>query len=50
MAAVTRFPVPKNDHEIRRFLGLADFFRRFMIRYAEELTSLTKLTGKNEPF
>ncbi|KAL4135431.1 hypothetical protein QTP88_007040 [Uroleucon formosanum] len=32
---IQQYPKPKNKHEVRRFLGLCGFFRRFIPRYAE---------------
>lgn len=48
--AIEEYPVPTNVHEIRRFLGLAGFFRRFIPRYANITLPLTRLLRKNEPF
>lgn len=36
--AVEKFPRPKNVHEIRRFIGLASFFRRFVEKFAQRAT------------
>ncbi len=36
LAALKEFPVPANKHELRRFLGLTSFFRRFVPKYAGE--------------
>ncbi|GFT99791.1 retrovirus-related Pol polyprotein from transposon 17.6 [Trichonephila clavipes] len=43
--AVRNFPTPKNIHDIRRFLGLCSYFRRFIKGFcylAEPLQSLLK--------
>ncbi|CAI6353156.1 unnamed protein product [Macrosiphum euphorbiae] len=34
IVAVKEFPKPNNKHEVRRFLGLCGFFRRFIPHYA----------------
>lgn len=39
-----------NVHEIRRFLGLVGFFRRFVPRYAELAEPLIRLTRKDVIF
>lgn len=41
---------PRNAHEVRRFLGLAGYFRRFIIKYSQIAYPLTRLTGKDVPF
>lgn len=48
--AIENFPNPRNVHEVRRFLGLTSFFRRFVKRYAHRSESLTKLLRKDVPF
>lgn len=34
-AAIRMFPVPTNLHELRQFLGLTGFFRKFVKNYAD---------------
>ncbi|CAB0037714.1 unnamed protein product [Trichogramma brassicae] len=48
--AIAKFPVPRNVHEIRRFLGLTGFFRRFVPRYAEVASPLNDLLKTNRAF
>lgn len=48
--AIDRFPKPRNVHEVRRFLGLTGFFRRFVKNYAVMTRSLTDLTKKGCKF
>lgn len=48
--SIALFPRPQDAHELRRFLGLAGYFRRFMVGYAKVAAPLTALTGKNVPF
>jgi hypothetical protein len=43
--AVQTWPVPKNVHDVKSFLGLVTYFRKFIEHYfkiAVPLTSLTK--------
>lgn len=48
--AIAKFPRPNNAHEVRRFLGLAGYFRRFIVKYALIAAPLTRLTSKDAPF
>lgn len=45
--AVSKFPEPKNQHDVRRFLGLASFFRRFIKDFAILARPLTALLKKD---
>lgn len=45
--AVTAFSPPKNVHEVRQFLGLASYFRKFIKDFSLIALPLTKLTRKD---
>lgn len=45
--AVKSFPVPKNVHNVRQFLGLASFFRKFIKNFAVIARPLTCLLKNN---
>lgn len=45
VAAVLDYPIPTNKREIRRFLGMAGFYRRFCPNFAEVAAPLTNLTS-----
>lgn len=50
IAAVKKWPRPKNLHELRSFLGLCTYYRRFVPGFANVAKSLHELTRKNKPF
>lgn len=45
--AVEKFPVPENQHNVRQFLGLASFFRRFIPGFSIIAKPLTNLLKKD---
>jgi hypothetical protein len=44
--AVQTWPVPKNVHDVRSFLGLVDYFCKLIDHYFEVAVPLTNLTRK----
>lgn len=48
--AVTGFPVPKNTKGVRSFLGLANYYRRFIKGFASIAAPLNNLLRKNVRF
>ncbi len=49
MAAIAACPRPKTKKEVRQFLGLAGYYRRFIPDYSELTSPLTDLTKKEVP-
>ena len=47
---VQRYPTPTDTTQIRQFLGLASYYRRFMPAFAEVSAPLCALTKKNATF
>lgn len=45
--AIINFPDLQNVHDVRRFLGLASYFRKFIPQFALKAKPLTKLTKAN---
>jgi hypothetical protein len=48
--AVVNWERSSNAHEVRSFLGLAGYYRRFIEGFSRLAAPLTKLTRKNEKF
>ena len=48
--AVKLFPQPKNMKNVRQFLGLAGYYRRFIKNFAQIAKPLTRLLQKNVTF
>ncbi|MCG8048996.1 MAG: reverse transcriptase domain-containing protein, partial [Candidatus Thiodiazotropha endolucinida] len=47
---IRNWPVPQNVKEVRSFLGLCSYYRRFIYRFSEIAKPLTKLTEKYRKF
>jgi len=43
---ITKWPTPKNLMEVRSFLGLEGYYRRFVQNFSKIATLLTNLTTK----
>jgi hypothetical protein len=50
LKAVREWPTPKNKHEIRSFLGLCTYYRRFISGFANIAKPLTRLTEEKQAF
>ena len=48
--AVQKFPEPQNLQDVRRFLGMSSYYRRFIPNFAKVAQPLHQLTAKNVPF
>jgi hypothetical protein len=45
-----KFPVPANTKQLKAFLGLAGYYRRFVPNFCRIAKPLHKLTSKNVPY
>lgn len=50
VSAIRNITPPRTAKELRRFLGLSGWYRRFVDGYAEISAPLTDLTSKNKTF
>ncbi len=50
IAAVTDWPAPHNIHELRKFLGFTNYFRKFLQAYSQRTQTLTNLLRKDVPY
>ena len=50
ISAVKTFPIPTNVKEVRSFLGLCNYYRRFVKDFAKKASPLHRLTRKDVPF
>ena len=47
---IDKWPTPKNVHDVRAFLGLCGYYRKFVYRFSNIAKPLYKLTEKRTPF
>lgn len=45
-----QYQAPKNIHELRRLIGMASWYRRFIPNFADRIRPMTELLKKGKPF
>src|SRR6202050_3932989 len=50
VSAITEWPPPKSVHDARVFLGLANFYRRFIKNFSKVASPITTLLKKDRRF
>ena len=50
LETVTNWPTPNNLQELRSFLGLCTYYRRFVANFSDIARALHELTEKGKPF
>ena len=50
VSRVQDWPIPRSVAEVRSFMGLAGYYRRFILDFSKIATPITRLTGKDVPF
>jgi hypothetical protein len=48
--SVQKFPIPRTNKQIKSFLGMSGYYRKFICNYANLALPLTKQLGKDEVF
>ena len=50
LESIAKMPIPKNAKQVKQFLGLVGYYRKFVPRFADISRILTKLTRKDQEF
>ena len=50
LESIAKMPIPKNAKQVKQFLGLVGYYRKFVPRFADISRILTKLTCKDQEF
>jgi len=50
VAVMKKFPTPTNTREIKQYLGLCGYYRRFIPNFSKIAKPLTELMRRNAPF
>jgi len=47
---ITNWPRPTNAKQVKSFLGVTNYYRRFLARYSQRSAASRELTSKDKPF
>ena len=50
LESIAKMPVPQNSKQVKQFLGLVGYYRKFVPHFSDIARPLTQLTRKNEGF
>ena len=50
LESIAKMPIPKNAKQVKQFLGLVGYYRKFVPRFADISRILTKLSRKDQEF
>ena len=50
LESIAKMPVPQNAKQVKQFLGLVGYYKKFVPRFSDIVRPLTQLTRKNEGF
>ena len=50
LESIAKMPTPQNAKQVKQFLGLVGYYRKFVTRFSDISRPLTQLTRKNKGF
>ena len=50
LESIAKIPTPQNAKQVKQFLGLVGYYRKFVPHFSDILRPLTQITQKNEGF
>ena len=50
LESIKKMPAPTTPKEIKQFLGLVGYYRKFILRFADIARPMTNLTKQDTPF
>ena len=50
LESIAKLPMPQNAKQVKQFLGLVGYYRKFVSHFSDISRPLTQFTKKNESF